>query len=432
MNHTKQLHSDLSPHLILWLRVTWLVLFIVLLFMFLGGIPARFEDLSEVCPAEPCVILSFQQEEAEALAAAGFSLSLYATYHIVIELLTGGLIALLSVLFFWKRFDDPMSILVAYFLMFFSLNFMSELDGAFVLDNPDLVQIQNLVSSITIIPFTVLLFVFPDGRFVPRWTSIFAIIISIIAVFDTVFSNLGFVITSGQFSLILVLIFLLIFLLGIAAQIYRYRNVSKPAEKQQTKWVLFGFTALIVPFLGWIFFIEVFPLAAGTPRLIFNTIGYGFMAAFLMFFPIAFVIAITRYRLWDIDLLIRRTLVYSMLTGSLLVVYFGTVVVVQTAVNGLTGQQQTSQLTIALSTLLIAALFNPLRRRVQSFIDRRFFRRKYDAVLTLSEFAQTARDEVDLDQLTAELVGVVEQALQPEQTSMWLNSFPIQDAGVEG
>jgi hypothetical protein len=144
------------------------------------------------------------------------------------------------------------------------------------------------------------------------------------------------------------------------------------------------------------------------------------MAVFLFFFPLSFVIAIMRYRLWDIDLLIRRTLVYSILTGTLVLVYFGTVVVVQTAVNSLSGQEQSSQLTIALSTLLIAALFTPLRRRVQAFIDRRFFRSKYDAALTLARFAQTARDEVELGRLTAELLRVSTETMQPDHISLWL------------
>jgi hypothetical protein len=143
------------------------------------------------------------------------------------------------------------------------------------------------------------------------------------------------------------------------------------------------------------------------------------MALFLFYFPISFVIAIMRYRLWDIDLLIRRTLVYSILTGTLVLVYFGSVVVVQTAVNSLTGQQQSSQLTIALSTLLIAALFNPLRRRVQAFIDRRFFRSKYDAAQTLARFAKSGRDETDIERLTAELAAVVQETMQPQQLSLW-------------
>ena len=175
-----------------------------------------------------------------------------------------------------------------------------------------------------------------------------------------------------------------------------------------------------MPLVGWTIFFEILTLPSGTPSLIVNTLVYGVMALFLFYFPISFVIAIMRYRLWDIDLLIRRTLVYSILTGTLILVYFGGVVVVQTAVNTITGQEQSSQLTIALSTLLIAALFNPLRRRVQAFIDRRFYRRKYDAVKTLARFAHTAQDETDLECLSTELLQVTMETMQPDHISLWL------------
>jgi hypothetical protein len=140
----------------------------------------------------------------------------------------------------------------------------------------------------------------------------------------------------------------------------------------------------------------------------------------LLLIPLSIGVAILRYRLWDIDVLINRTLVYGSLTVTLALVYFGGVAATEAIFRNLTSKEQQPQLAIVASTLVIAALFNPLRRRIQSFVDRRFYRRKYDAAKTLEAFSAKLRAETDLDALSGDLVWVVQDTMQPAHVSLWL------------
>ncbi len=138
--------------------------------------------------------------------------------------------------------------------------------------------------------------------------------------------------------------------------------------------------------------------------------------------PVAIGFAVLKYRLYDIDLIINHTLVYGALTAALALIYFGGVTTVQAIFRALAGQEEQPQLAIVASTLLIAAIFNQLRHRIQAFIDRRFYRRKYDARKTLKAFSAKLRDETDLVALNNELVGVVRETMQPAYVSLWLRS----------
>jgi hypothetical protein len=158
----------------------------------------------------------------------------------------------------------------------------------------------------------------------------------------------------------------------------------------------------------------------------FERVGFALNIAFIPAIPIAIGIAILRYRLYDIDILINRTLVYGALTVTLVALYFVGIVVLQRVFVLLTGQQST--LAVVASTLLIAALFSPLRRRIQSFIDRSFYRRKYDAAKTLEGFSMKLRHETDLNALSDDLVGVIRETMQPAHVSLWLRpEMPSKD-----
>jgi hypothetical protein len=205
--------------------------------------------------------------------------------------------------------------------------------------------------------------------------------------------------------------------------VLRYRR-SGGEVRQQIKWIAF-----VASFAGLVYLIAMVSQLFLAPMMVGNG---GSLPPLPLWFelltsvavlgfagvPVAIGFAVLKYRLYDIDLLINRTLVYGSLTAMLVAAYFGSVVLLQGALRALTGEG--SQLAVVASTLAIAALFNPLRRRLQSFIDRRFYRRKYDATKTLEAFSAKLRDETDLDALNAELVGVVRETMQPAHISLWL------------
>ena len=209
---------------------------------------------------------------------------------------------------------------------------------------------------------------------------------------------------------------------AVISLLVRFRR-ARGDEQQQIKWFAFAAALTFV----WILVIEVFAellsIEGGVPEAIL-TFTWASAGLVIPSIPIATGIAILRYRLYDIDRIINRTLVYGALTATLVALYFGGVVVLQRVFVLLTGQQST--LAVVASTLLIAALFTPLRRRIQGFIDRRFYRRKYDARKTLEAFSATLRDETDLDTLNNELVGVVRETMQPAHVSLWLRPDPPQ------
>ncbi|MEZ4519963.1 MAG: hypothetical protein R3C44_25095, partial [Chloroflexota bacterium] len=200
--------------------------------------------------------------------------------------------------------------------------------------------------------------------------------------------------------------------IAVGILIYNAVTSHDAVSRAQLRWGLGGMVIglaffFLSAFSG--FFFDVSDRVQGILD-IFGSLSFGIMG-------ITLGIAVMRYRLFDIDVIIRRTTSYAILTGLLLLVYFGSVIILQRLLSPITGE---STVAVVLSTLLIAALFLPLRRRVQEVIDRRFFRQKYDAEQVLEQFAATVRDETDLDALTAELVRVIRETMQPEFVSVWL------------
>jgi hypothetical protein len=216
-------------------------------------------------------------------------------------------------------------------------------------------------------------------------------------------------------------VFTMASLLTLAAALAVFIRLRRAigVERQQIKW--FAYAAVAYVSAGILAYI--IPRVIDTP-LWFERVSFALNIALIPAIPITIGIAILRYRLYDIDLLINRTLVYGSLTLMLALVYFGGVTATQVVFTALTGQEEQPQLTIVVSTLVIAALFTPLRRRIQGFIDRRFYRSKYDARKTLEAFNTRQREETDLDTLSSDVVTVVRETMQPAHVSLWLRPDP--------
>jgi hypothetical protein len=290
---------------------------------------------------------------------------------------------------------------------------------------------NNAVWLLLLFPLLFTMLLFPDGRpLSPRWRwivlaglamiayllffDIFSPVLSLIENSDWMITNpIGLLPAETEFPLVawgIALIALTLFC--AAAPFVRYRRAAG-VEQEQIKWLFYA---------CWLFVLVYVPsfIVPESDLVLTDALGVLFGIG-LMAIPAAIAIAITRYRLWDIDVLIRKTLVYAVLTGLLVLVYFGTVVTLQSVFEAVSGQR--SAVSIVISTLILAALFSPLRQRVQTAIDRRFFRQKYDAQRVLAQFAQSARDEVELEALTAELERVLRETVQPQSVSIWLSKL---------
>src|ERR671910_373339 len=407
-------------------RVAWIAVAITALAIILFSIPSSFDHYQSVCTAasEVCAERAVDQatpEGVRALGDIGLSLRSYALLNVVVDKVFQLVCFAVGALIFWRRSDDWMALLTSVFLVSFG-PVSVDLTAAYTLISSQPawwlpvhgVQIVGTVCSV------LFFLLFPSGRFVPHWMRWLAVAFIVNDVPDVLFPEL--------YSRLppLETVSYLVFLGGVVSmvwsQIYRFRRVSSPAQRQQTKWVVFGLTLGVAGTFPSQLPVDLSLVGGDTPlTLLFLKVGF---ALSLMLIPLTIGVAVLRSHLFDIDLLINRTLVYGSLTTVLVALYFGGIVLLQQLFMALTSEQST--LAVVASTLLIAALFTPLRRRIQSFIDKRFYRRKYDARKTLEAFSQQLRNETDLKALRGDLVGVVRETMQPAHVSLWIRPHTAQ------
>jgi len=401
-------------------RVVWVAVVVFILSIFMLSLPAYFTQLQTVCVSDTCVYSYGQLTPgtAQALQNLGLSTGGYAVSILALAIASALVSFGVAALIFWRRSDDWMAMFVSLFLVIIGVNFSVQAQ-AILATNVQTAWYwsHTVLIGLGWVSLSLLTYLFPDGRFVPRWTRLLAVFV--------VASNIVLDASPDAFSTFPPWMLSAIFLVnggsGVVAQIYRYVRVSGPVQRQQTKWVVFGLVATMLVILGRYVPIQIFPSlsTSSSPYFLLSTYVYPLG---LLLIPLTLGIAILRYRLWDIDILINRTLVYGTLTVLLALVYVGLVIALQALFKGITGQVGASPFVIVISTLAIAALFQPLRHRIQKITDRRFYRRKYDAARTLAAFSATLRNEVDLSQLSEQLVAVVQETMQPASVSLWLRT----------
>jgi hypothetical protein len=399
------------------MRGVWLVALALSFASLFSSFPLYLAQLQTPCVTPTCSYQHLTPAQFALLGEIGVTPSVYVAITALLVLAALIVCWALSALIIWRRPDDWMAALVA--LMLIPTGPLP-IDVALPVRRMPWLRPDGYVVTAHLVMLAVVFCLFPSGRFAPRWTKwvlVGVIVLQTPAYFlpsglaetDTPAGKLGFDIAVVEMVALVV------------GQLIRYRRISTPLQRQQTKWVVIGLTAPVLYYVGFIVVTLLFP--AVFPN---NPIGvlFYYENSFLLplFLAIGFALAMLRYRLWEIDALINRALVYGALTLSLTTLYAGLVIGLQALSRDLIGQD--NHIVIVLSTLVIAGLVLPLRRWLQAFIDRRFYRSSYNASRTIQAFSAGLRHEIQIEALREQLLRVVDETMRPSHVSLWLRATP--------
>jgi hypothetical protein len=347
---------------------------------------------------------------AQALHQLGMAPSTYMTYNLVLALLQSLVFLSVGGLIFWRKSSEPLGLVTSFVFVVLGLSPIIN-DSTY----PPAVVFDYMYALCVLPALGFFLLTFPDGRFVPRWSWLLAVLWFVqVILFEM----------PGSFNILfwplpLFIAELLLTYGGtLSVLIYRYARVFSYSQRQQAKWLVFGLAGCAVLIVLFSLIGSLVPGLAAPDSPYQLVIGI-LLPITILILPISVGVAILRFRLWEIDLIIRRTIVYSTLTVILVLIYVGLVFIFGALLRNVLGQQE-NPLVIVASTLVVAALFQPLRHGIQRVIDRHFYRRKYNAAKTVEAFSATLRNEVDLNQLREHLITVVQDTMQPLHVSLWL------------
>ena len=412
-------NTRLTGSWLIMARAVWLALVVPSVGLFLASLLVSYQQLQRACVDPVTCNLSgaLPAQVLQALPTIGLSVSGFAALVTIFYAINAAIWYGVGFLIFWRRSDDWLALLAAFFLVMFNITNSGNTAFALALAYPILALPLSLVDFLGQVSLLVFFLLFPNGRLVPRWMGLFLLLV-ILEQFLSSFPSVASPFYANWPAWLNWLVPLVVYGAIISSQIYRYRRVSTPVQRQQTKWIILGVAAAIGVAIGVLAIGAFIPSSGASNNLGAAILFITIWPIALLLIPLSIGFSILRYRLYDIDVLINRTLVYGSLTALLALLYFGLIVALQSLFQGMF--HQNNAVAIVVSTLVIAALFQPLRRRLQAIIDRRFYRRKYDAAKTVEAFSATLRNEVDLTQLSEHLITVVQETMQPAHVSLWL------------
>ncbi|HEY6287630.1 MAG TPA: hypothetical protein VIX20_18315 [Ktedonobacteraceae bacterium] len=397
----------------------WIVVALLLLAYFVASIPVAYQSLQIVCilpnPMQCSNNGQLTAGNVQALAHLHLSIGSYVGFLVALNVTVSLLFWVVGVLIFWRKSQEWSGLFFSLLLVLIGATgqLAYVVAGISVTTQTPLilqllVNVSRVTGAVQGAALAAFLLTFPTGRFTPRWSWVLIVLTVVEGVLpgsSNSVVNVAEVVASP-----------LTYGVMVGVQVYRYARVYDPVQQQQTKWFVFAFGVAIS--LLFLYVPGAFVPSLSAADSWYQLLPFGLFSLVLL--PLSVGIAILRYRLWDIDVIINRTLVYGSLTALLALLYFGLIFALQYLLRGIISQN--NDVAIVVSTLAIAALFQPLRHRTQRIIDRRFYRSKYDAAKTVEAFSATLRNEVDLSQLRDHLLNVVQETMQPAHVSLWLRS----------
>ena len=378
-------------------RAAWVVVALLALAFFIAGLPAYYHKYRTLSVFD----VGLRDEVRANLAELGLSVDLYAGYYVVLSLALAAVCFSVATIIFLRRFDEPVALLVALALVLQGATFSggSEMLGDL---QPILWWLSTLLVSLNLASLFLFFYVFPNGRFVPRWTRWLAILLVVWAVFASVFPESPFGLENWLYAPTM----LAWLLTGVFAQIYRYWLVSNPVERQQAKWVVFGFAMAVAGFLGVKASITLVFLNFQSGSLI-DLVVAAVVYCFMLLIPFSIGVAILRYRLWDIDIIINRTLVYVTLTATVVGLY-----VLIVGGLGMLFQDQGNRAVSLVAAGLVAVLFTPLRVRLQRGVNRLMYGERDEPYSVVSRLGKRLEGTLAPEAALETVAEVVAQALK--------------------